>query len=201
MEVKQNPKKFKIVFRGYDVDEVNDYIENRTEKYEETLAEQKSRIFELVEINKRLCDELSSLSKQEKNLSQALLQANEKADQIITNARLLADAEMERVRVFQEKWEFFAKKMLAELSPKELMYYERMKDRIDSTFKQFAAQTAETKRSYPHEAMKRVAAADTSQQINPIKRVTSALDSKPAIGLDEVYSTDESLSDLLDELL
>jgi cell division septum initiation protein DivIVA len=223
MDTKSNTKRFKIVFRGYDAEEVNDFIATKSARYEDALAEQKSRILELIEENKSLAAENAELIKQEKKLSQTLLYANEKADQIIADARMLADAEIERVKVFQERWEFFAKKMLGELSPKELLLYERLNERIDAALRQFSGKTAE---------MRKVAAADTSmQQINPLKKVRDVLDrdlsissaikshenpqgnlakkptdaylgaGQPAIGLDEVYKPTESLSELLEDLV
>ena len=108
IEAKPNPKKFKIVFRGYDIDEVDEFAE----KYalaDEVMADQKERIFRLVDENKKLEDELAEMKQAQSNVSMALLYANEKAAEIIADARKLADAELERVRVFKSKWEFFAK--------------------------------------------------------------------------------------------
>lgn len=118
IEAKPNPKKFKIVFRGYDIDEVDEFAE----KYalaDEVMADQKERIFRLVDENKKLEEELAEMKKAQGNVSMALLYANEKAAEIIADARKLADAEMERVRVFKSKWEFLQRRYSANLLPRK----------------------------------------------------------------------------------
>ena len=110
MEAKPNLKKFRLTFRGYDVDEVDAYIE-KTEKLEESLNEQKARIFELLDQNEKLRKEAEELRRKQDNISSALLEATKKADQIVSEAKGLADAEIERVRLFRSKWEYFAEKM------------------------------------------------------------------------------------------
>ena len=75
IEAKPNPKKFKIVFRGYDIDEVDEFAE----KYalaDEVMADQKERIFRLVDENKKLAEELAEMKKAQSNVSMALLYAN-----------------------------------------------------------------------------------------------------------------------------
>lgn len=77
MEAKPNLKKFRLTFRGYDVDEVDAYIE-KTEKLEESLNEQKARIFELLDQNEKLRKEAEELRRKQDNISSALLEATKK---------------------------------------------------------------------------------------------------------------------------
>lgn len=234
IEAKPNPKKFKIVFRGYDIDEVDEFAE----KYalaDEVMADQKERIFRLVDENKKLEEELAEMKKAQGNVSMALLYANEKAAEIIADARKLADAEMERVRVFKSKWEFFAKKILGELAPAQRQTYERLSRRIDETLEKFASESEETpiaevsvmagKRketaTVRHEAEELTDAAGrngnaesagrenkgmgvkSAETGKPVPRAQSGKGTAPGhvIELNEVYETDESLENLIDDLI
>ncbi|MDD4291723.1 MAG: DivIVA domain-containing protein [Eubacteriales bacterium] len=193
MDVKPNLKKFKIVaFRGYDIGEVDDYIDVKNADYESTTREQKSRITELLEENRVLKSENERVSKIEKNLSLALLHANEKSDQIITQARQLADAEIKRVRIFRAKWEYFAKEMLGTLSPKQQLYFERMSSRIDQTLTQFSDNT---------DNMKKVAATSSENIFNKqTARVNAPTADSDIIDISEVYKSKDSLADLMSDI-
>lgn len=200
LEAKPNPKKFKLAFRGYDIDEVDEYIEKNTVSAD-VMTEQKERIFRLVDENKRLEAELAEMKKAQANVSGALLFANEKSAEIIADAKKLADAEMERVRIFKSKWEFFANKILGELAPAQRQTYARLSQRIDETLGRFSDETEKTKLA----AMTVQQKQKTPQKVAVDKNVSVEKNQKPTldpvIGLDEVYNTDESLENLLDDLI
>lgn len=206
MEAKPNLKKFKLAFRGYDTDEVDSYIE-RTEKYENSLNEQKTRIFELLEENERLRSQVDELKKMQDSISSALLEATKKAEQIVAEARGLADSEIERVKLFQSKWEYFADKMLGELAPKQKLLYEKLSRRIDETLKRFCLETEEKTSNGDklEETEKKVKefkaeATEAVRFVKPAAALTEDTSVVHAIELDEVYDTSESLQDLLSEL-
>lgn len=74
-------------------------------EYENRLGEQKDRIFELVEENKRLQRSVDALAKKDKLVGKALEAAVEKAKEIEETSRLKYRMETERLRNFQEKWQ------------------------------------------------------------------------------------------------
>ncbi|MEG2085943.1 MAG: DivIVA domain-containing protein [Clostridia bacterium] len=200
-------KRFKIVFRGYDIEEVDEFIDNNINKSSDIMAEQKTRIFELLEENRKLTEEIEQGKKQQNNISGALLQATAKADQIIAEARILADAEIERVRIFQSKWEFYATKMLVELAPKQRMLYEKLSQRVDEALGKFSIDTQNRKLS--------AATLTDNAPVNHIKKMENVMEevnhskqnlpetkiaTQHAIELNEVYDTKESLEDLLNDL-
>lgn len=207
MEAKPNLKKFRLTFRGYDVDEVDAYIE-KTEKLEESLNEQKARIFELLDQNEKLRKEAEELRRKQDNISSALLEATKKADQIVSEAKGLADAEIERVRLFRSKWEYFAEKMLSELAPRQKLLYEKLSRRIDETLNKFCRETAEndSRVSGFEEAENKVdkLKSDANETLRLVEAAEKSADEGGkvvhAIELDEVYNTTESLEDLLSEL-
>lgn len=207
MEAKPNLKRFKLTFRGYDVDEVDAYME-KTEKYEESLNEQKTRIFELLEQNEKLRKEAEELRRSRDNISSALLEATKKADQIVAEAKGLAAAEIERVKLFQSKWEYFAEKMLSELAPKQKLLYDKLSLRIDETLKKFSKETEEKNLNGGDFRVAEESAERLKAETDAVVSLVGRASQKPvegekvvhAIELDEVYDTSESLEDLLGEL-
>lgn len=97
--------KFNYDKRGYNTSEVDNYINNLCLKYEEKLSEQKDRVFslknELDIINGRLQD----FVEKDKQISQALMYAVEKADEVEEGAKKIYELEIKRVRLLYKRWE------------------------------------------------------------------------------------------------
>jgi|GEM_PF-2463503 len=90
--------------KGYKKEEVNSYISELTTSYEQRLAEQLNRIYELRDSNTELSKKLKQYEEKDKTISEALLAAVDKAKEIENLARLKYVKEMERLQVFHEKW-------------------------------------------------------------------------------------------------
>lgn len=89
---------------GYSPEEVDSYIHSMKMEYENRLAVQKERIFELVERNKKAEEELESYRKKDDEISSALLGAVAKAKDIEQEAELRYENELNRLQVFHAKW-------------------------------------------------------------------------------------------------
>ena len=216
MEAKPNLKKFKITpFRGYDMGEVNAYVQE-CDGYKVTMSEQNALINELKDEISELRKKLEEFEKQENNISGTLLHANQKADQIVGDAKMLADAEIHRVNMFRMKWESYAERLLSELAPKQRRLYDKLLSRIDEAVDKFAEESKHTeiaRYSVNTDAMAMVdrmenAMYSANAQTAGANRRAST-QTKPrresggvqhAIELDEVYDTNESLSDLISDL-
>lgn len=110
--------KFDINKKGYDVDQVDTYINKLTQKYEEKLAEQKDRVFGLKNELAVMEGRLDTYRDKDKQISQALVYAVEKAEQIEGNASKLYDLEIKRLRLLYAQWQELLDKIHAEsLSP------------------------------------------------------------------------------------
>lgn len=90
--------------KGYDTLQVDDYIKTLTLKYEEKLAEQKDRVFTLRNEVNVLKERLEGYQAKDRQISQALIFAVEKADQIENSAKKLYDLEIKRINLLYEKW-------------------------------------------------------------------------------------------------
>ena len=96
--------KFDIDKKGYDIEQVENYINTLSLKYEEKLAEQKDRVFTMRNELDVLKNRLEAYQNKDKQISQALYFAVEKAEQIENSARKLYDLEIKRVNILYERW-------------------------------------------------------------------------------------------------
>jgi len=96
--------KFDIDKKGYDIEQVENYINNLSLKYEEKLAEQKDRVFTMRNELEVLKSRLEAYQNKDNQISQALYFAVEKAGQIENSARKLYDLEIKRVNILYERW-------------------------------------------------------------------------------------------------
>ncbi len=96
--------KFDIDKKGYDVEQVENYINVLSLKYEEKLSEQKDRVFSLRNEVNLLNERLKAYQQKDKQISKALIYAVEKADQIEGSARKLYDLEIKRINILYERW-------------------------------------------------------------------------------------------------
>ena len=97
--------KFDINKKGYDTDQVDSFINKLSVKYEEKLNEQKDRVFSLKNELSVMEERLQSYKDKDKQISQALIFAVEKAEQIENNASKLYDLEIKRMRLLYKEWE------------------------------------------------------------------------------------------------
>ncbi len=96
--------KFTIDKKGYDIEQVESYINVLSLKYEEKLSEQKDRVFSLRNEVNLLNERLKTYQEKDKQISKALIYAVEKADQIEGSARKLYDLEIKRINILYERW-------------------------------------------------------------------------------------------------
>ena len=97
--------KFDINKRGYDTEQVDNFINKLSLKYEEKLSEQKDRVFALKNELAVMVERLNNYREKDKQVSQALVFAVEKAEQIEGNASKLYDLEVKRLRLLYKQWQ------------------------------------------------------------------------------------------------
>ncbi|MBE7080966.1 MAG: hypothetical protein E7372_00180 [Clostridiales bacterium] len=91
--------------RKYNRDQVNAIIEAYKEKYENLVADLRSRISELGNENKSLLEQVEQYSNRERLIIKALESAEEKAEQIKEQAQLEYVLELQRLKEFIKKWD------------------------------------------------------------------------------------------------
>lgn len=126
--------KFDINKKGYDIEQVDSFINKLSVKYEEKLSEQKDRVFSLKNELSILEDKLESYKDKDKQISQALIYAVEKAEQIESNAKKLYDLEIKRMRLLYKQWEELVLKIrmvdIPQVLKKELDTFEKTIDDV-----------------------------------------------------------------------
>lgn len=96
--------KFDFSNTGYEKNQVDEFIDNLTLKYEEKLSEQKDRVFSLKNEVSVLNERLSLYEKKDKQMTSALITAVEKAEQIENSAKKIYDLEIRRIRILYGEW-------------------------------------------------------------------------------------------------
>lgn len=93
-------------------DEVRQYIDILRRNYEKNLSEQKDRIFELREQIKELESKLEAYRSRSRQITQALLAAVAKAEELEQTAKLKYDMEIKGLKMFHAKWLSYYKKII-----------------------------------------------------------------------------------------
>lgn len=96
--------RFNITKHGYDTNEVDQYVDQLILKYEDKLSEQRGRMVdlknELVSTKKQLNDYIGK----DKQISQTLMAAVEKAEEIEENAHKIYELELRRINILYSAW-------------------------------------------------------------------------------------------------
>lgn len=138
-------EKFSRTLRGYDVDEVNDFLDEVIEKVEKMVAdikEKDSRIKELSaleEQNKRLLEKLEQYKRTEETMNRAIFMAQKTSDQmrmmahneretIVTEAKRNANRILNEALLKAEKTEREADQLKRNI----LVFKKRLKDIIET---------------------------------------------------------------------
>ncbi len=96
---------FNLDKKGYNPEEVDEYINKLCLKYEEKLSEQKDRVVALKSEVDSLNKKLAGYVDKDEQISKALLFAVEKAEQIENNAKNVYNLEIKRVNALYARWE------------------------------------------------------------------------------------------------
>lgn len=95
---------FKVVRNGYDVDEVEKYLKSQEMNFALQSDKQKDRIRQLVTENEQLRLRLQEYIKKEASISNALVNAVDKAKQIEESSKKIYDIEIQKIRLLFNKY-------------------------------------------------------------------------------------------------
>ena len=100
---------FAQVRKGYDKNQVQEYIKTQIDKYEKTILGLRDRVEGLTRENQDLLRKVESLKKEQDSINIALTQAIDKAKNIEYSSKVKFALEGERLKVFSNKWESYCK--------------------------------------------------------------------------------------------
>ena len=95
---------FNIVRKGYDILQVDEHLNNLVKFTESKLLEHKKRIDLLKDENKQLQLKIEGYEKQADSVSEALINATKKANEIINASKMRFALEGERLKIMRAKW-------------------------------------------------------------------------------------------------
>lgn len=101
---------FDIVKKGYNKVQVDSYIAKETDSYKQTIADKNMRISELLHLNNNLNKQLDEYKMREDNVNKALITAIEKAQEMEMLVKKSYNIELERLRIWRDKWTGYAEK-------------------------------------------------------------------------------------------
>lgn len=105
-------KNFSISKKGYDKNEVDDYLISLDLENSNLLKDKQARIDELKKENIELSKKLAEYQQKEHNISKALTTATQKAEEIEETAKLKYTLQVNNLNSFYEKWNNFFDELL-----------------------------------------------------------------------------------------
>lgn len=96
--------KFEIVKKGYNTLQVDNFISKEIEDYKQAVQDKNIRLQELLHQNADLKKQLQECRSREANVNQALVTAIEKSQEMEQIAKNSYNLELERLRVWRNKW-------------------------------------------------------------------------------------------------
>ncbi len=100
----ENKDKFRVAKKGYDTQEVDDYLSNIRNSYNKTIMLLRERVGELEHTNGELASRLENYSTQQDKLNLTLTSAIEKARNIEFASKVQYSLEADRLAQFVTKW-------------------------------------------------------------------------------------------------
>lgn len=122
---------FKKVFRGYDPEQVDKYIEDTAAKEQQIRVAQKERIDELSDENYSLRQQVKQYQTDEQAISKSLIASQHLAEELKNDAKRYSDLVLSRAKIFYATWSTYAKTLIASLSEEEVRAFNALQKKIE----------------------------------------------------------------------
>lgn len=190
--------KFDTVFRGYDKQAVDSYINDITTRYDNALASQKDRIFSLVDENGQLKEKLQQYIVDEQAISKSLVESQKLASELKYDAEKYSRLVLTRAKVFYATWQSYAKTLLATLTDAEVKQFNALADKVRQLIDTYEGDGATTMLDNVVATSTVIPTQESKPTANPIERVQQAAGA--VIDPKEIIETDQTLEELCREL-
>lgn len=204
--------KFKRVFRGYDVKQVDAYILHLQEDEKQHSQALKERIDELTEENYVLLKQVEQYQTDEKAISKSLIDSQKLADELTQDAEKYSDLVLTRAKIFYAAWSAYSQTLIATLSDDEVKSFNKIQGKIENIINAYEGkniaddskdlvQMANSQEDVVMTEQLDITPSEATMQQrlqNPIDKVQQASDY--TIDLRELASTDQSLEQLCADL-
>ena len=160
---------FKVVKKGYDKIQVDEYIQNLTNENNEVVTNLKTEIEELKKQKAELEQVVNSYDKKKDEIFVAFVEAQETSAKLKAKAEKRFADEMERLQLFQQKWTDYAKEVTKTLAPEQAEKFEQAGKKFEEILSLY---DKDVKALVPQQ----VAQTQQDKTFDPLKKVAKFLD-------------------------
>ena len=160
---------FKVVKKGYDKIQVDEYIQNLTNENNEVVTNLKTEIEELKKQKAELEQVVNSYDKKKDEIFVAFVEAQETSAKLKAKAEKRFADEMERLQLFQQKWTDYAKEVTKTLAPEQAEKFEQAGKKFEEILSLY---DKDVKVLVPQQ----VAQTQQDKTFDPLKKVAKFLD-------------------------
>ena len=123
---------FKKVFNGYDPKQVDEYIQQLTQKHEQVRLAQKQYLEELTEENYQLRHKVKQYQQDEQAIAKSLIDSQKLAEELKNDAVRFSELVLSRAKVFYATWQAYAQTLVATLDEQELVQFNKLMEKIEN---------------------------------------------------------------------
>ena len=135
---------FKKVFRGYSPKQVDEYIQQITQKHEQVRLAQKQYLEELTEENYQLRHKVKQYQLDEQAIAKSLIESQKLAEELKNDAVHFSDLVLSRAKVFYATWQAYAKTLIATLDEQEIIQFNNLMAKIENIINAFEGKDVQT---------------------------------------------------------
>ena len=136
--------KFKKVLGGYSPKQVDEYIQQLTQKHEQIRLAQKQYLEELTEENYQLRHKVKQYEQDEQAIAKSLIESQKLADELKNDAVHFSELVLSRAKVFYATWQAYAKTLVATLDEQELIQFNRLMEKIENIINAYEGKNVQT---------------------------------------------------------
>lgn len=189
--------KFDRVFRGYNPEQVDKFLEDEQKKHSDQLALQRQRLEEFADENWSLRKQVEKYKAEEEAISKSLVESQKVAEQTQNDAEKFAQLTLLRAKIFYATWNAYSQTLVSALSDEEVARFNELKRKVESVINAYEGGDVAKEAAAIAEVLKTNDGKTAPQTTNPIQKVEQAAH---AIELQELMVPKQSLGDLCRDL-
>ena len=135
---------FKKVFSGYSPKQVDEYIQQLTQKHEQVRLAQKQYLEELTEENYQLRHKVKQYQQDEQAIAKSLIDSQKLADELKNDAVRFSELVLSRAKVFYATWQAYAQTLVATLDEQELIQFNKLMTKIENIINAYEGKNVQT---------------------------------------------------------
>ena len=133
--------KFDVVKKGYNKEQVHEYIQTITNENNDIITGLKSEIDELKKQKDELAQIVAGYEKKKNEIFVAFVEAQESSAKLKARAEKRFEAEMERLQLFKQKWTEYAKQMARTLAPEQVENFAKATQKFEEILSLYAKES------------------------------------------------------------